>query len=163
VAAEGVYLATAAVAAAGAGFEPGGLVCTWVMFTAMLCFVLGTYDRITLTRNRKGRTKVVKQWRAFFVPLAPVTTDVHGFEGVTTGQWHDAGIMEWMVCINLLPLGIIPAIIYWYNAIYKPHFHVALALNHGHSEVYVYRGRSDEQMNDIADALASASGLSRIA
>jgi hypothetical protein len=162
-AAEGLYLVTAAVAALIAGLEPWGLVCTWVMFTAMLCFVLGTYDRITLTRTRKGRTKVTKQWRAFFVPLAPVTTDVHGFEGVTTGTWHDAGFLEWLVCINLLPLGLIPAVIYWYNAIYKPHFHVALALDHGHSEVYVYRGRSEEQMNDIADALANASGLNRLA
>lgn len=161
-AAEGVYLATAVVAT-GRGFEPWGLVFFWAFFTLQLCFVLGTYDRITLTRDRKGRTKLVKQWRALFVPLQPVTTDVHGFEGVTTGQWHDAGLLEWFVFVSLIFLAVLPAIIWWYNAIYKQHYHVALALNHGHSELYVYRGCNEEQMNDIADAVANASGLRRLA
>ncbi len=134
----------------------------WPFFTAMLCFVLGTFDRITLTRDRRGRTRLIKQWRCFFVPLQPVTTEVRGFEGVTTGRWHDAGLLEWLVVINLIPLGLIPAIIYWYNAIHCQHCHVALALNHGHAEVWVYRGRSEQQMNDIADTLGNASGLRRI-
>jgi hypothetical protein len=129
----------------------------------ILCFVLGTYDRITLMRDSRGRVKITKVWRFCFVPLQPVTTEVRGFEGITTGQWHDAGFLEWFVLASLLPLGIIPSIIWWYNAIYKMHFHVALAMDHGHAEVYLYRGRSQEQMNDIADTVASVSGLRRLA
>lgn len=144
------------------GSSPWPFVVTWPFLTAILAFVLGTYDRIELTRDQKGRVKITKQWRFCFVPLAPVTTPVRGFEGVTTGQWHDAGFLEWFVFGSLLFLAIVPAIIWWYNAIYKMHFHVALAIDHGHADVYVYRGRSQEQMNEIADALCNASGLRRL-
>jgi hypothetical protein len=58
-------------------------------------------------------------------------------------------------------MALVPGFIWWYVAIYKVYFHVALAQDHGHSEVYVYRGRSQEQMNEIADAPCSASGLQR--
>jgi hypothetical protein len=137
-------------------------VVTWPFLTAILCFVLGTYDRIDLDRDHKGRVKLTKQWRFCFFPLMPVTTEIRGFEGVTTGQWHDAGPLEWFIFFFLLFMAVIPALIFWYNAIHKQHFHVALARDHGHAEVWVYRGRDQDQMNEIADVLCNASGLRRI-
>jgi hypothetical protein len=137
-------------------------VVTWPFLTFFLCFVLGTYDRIALTRDTRGRVKVVKTWRFCFVPCTPKETEVRGFEGVITGQWHDAGFLEWLVMFSLLPLGVIPAIIWWYNAIHKAHYHVALARDHGHPEVFVYRGRSEAQMIDICTAVCDASGLANI-
>jgi hypothetical protein len=148
--------------ALGTFASPWPFVLTWPWMTAVLCFVLGTYDRIELVRDSKGRVKVTKQWRFFFVPARPVTTEVRGFEGVTTGQWHDAGFLEYFVFLSLLTMALVPGFIWWYVAIYKVYFHVALAQDHGHSEVYVYRGRSQEQMNEIADALCNASGLQRL-
>jgi hypothetical protein len=139
-----------------------GFVMAWPFLASMLCFVLGTYDRVDLTRDERGRVKVVVHWYFFFVPTRPQETEVRGFEGITTGQWHDAGILEWIIFIDLLMLGIIPGIVWWYNAIHKPHFHVALARDHGHSEVYVYRGRSQEQMNDIATTLCNAANLRNV-
>lgn len=146
-------------------FEGGWpFVVTWPFLTAMLSFVLGTYERIELERDRKGRVKITRRWRFCFVPLAPVTTDVRGFEGVTTGQWNDAGPLEWTIfgVLFVSGYGVIPALIYWYKAIYQVHFHVGLALDHGRTEVYIYRGSSDEQMNDIADTICNASGLRRV-
>ena len=45
-----------------------GLIAFWVLFTALLCFILGTFEHITLLRDRKGRGKLIKQWRFVFVP-----------------------------------------------------------------------------------------------
>ncbi len=160
---QGFHWFCAALGVATGTFDsPWPFVVTWPLLTAVLLFLLGTYDRIEIVRDTKGRAKVTKMWRVFFVPTQPVTTEVRGFEGVTTGQWHDAGFLEWFVFLSLLCNGLIPGLIWFYVAIYKVHFHVALAIDHGHSDVYIYRGRSQEQMNDIADALCDASGLKRL-
>jgi hypothetical protein len=39
---------------------------------------------------------------------------------------------------------------------------VALARDHGNPEVYVYRGRNANQMNEIADTLAQMADLRRL-
>ena len=52
---------------------------------------------------------------------------------------------------------------WWYVVINKPNFHVALAVDHGHAEVYVYRGKSEEQMHEIGRVLVDASGLRMLA
>jgi hypothetical protein len=135
---------------------------TWPLMAALACFVLGTYDTIDLVRDTRGRTTITIRWHFFFVPTLPQETQVRGFEGIVTGQWLDAGFLEWFVCLSLLPVGVIPSIIYWYLAIYKPFYHVALAQDHGHAAVYVYRGHSDAQMNDIAQAICNAAGLRNV-
>jgi hypothetical protein len=134
----------------------------WAPMTAILCFVLGTYERIDLTRDSRGRVTLTKRWRFCFVPLAPQETEVQGFEGVINGQWNDTGLFEWLVFLSLLCLGVIPAFIWWYNAIYKNYYHVALARDHGHAEVYVYRGRTEQQMHEIAAAVCEATGLRNV-
>jgi hypothetical protein len=135
---------------------------TWPLLTCLSCFVLGTYDTITLTRDTRGRTTITIQWRFFFVPTLPVETQVRGFEGIVTGQGCDGGFLEWFVCICLLPLGLLPSIVWWYLVIHKPFFYLALAQDHGHAEVRVYRGHSAEQMNDIALAICNATGLRNV-
>ena len=45
-------------------------------------------------------------------------------------------------------MGLAPALVWWYLAIYSNHYHVSLARNHAHAEVTVYRGRSEAQMQE---------------
>jgi hypothetical protein len=135
---------------------------TWPLMAALACFVLGTYDKIDLVRDTRGRTTITIRWHFFFVPTLPQETQVRGFEGIVTGQWLDAGFLEWFVCFSLLPVGVIPAFIYWYLAIHKPFFHVALAQDHGHAAVYVFRGHSSDMMNDIAQTICNATGLKNV-
>ncbi|MGL4552019.1 MAG: hypothetical protein ACRC33_12640 [Gemmataceae bacterium] len=137
-------------------------VISWFPLTAMLCFLLGTYDRIRLTRDTKGRVRVEKQWRFAFVPLKPEKTDVRGYEGVVSGPWMETGVMEWYVLVSLLMWGIIPGLIWYWQTIASPHYMVALAQDHGRPEFYVYRGRNPAQVNEIAEAICSATGLERI-
>jgi hypothetical protein len=134
----------------------------WLPLTAILCFVLGTYDRVDMVRDARGRVTLTLRWRFCFVPLAPKVVEVRGFEGVVVGRWNDAGFWEWMVLICLLCMGIIPALIWWYHAIHRSQYHVALAASHGRAEVFVYRGRQEEQMNEIAKALCDATGLRNV-
>lgn len=153
-------VAVMVVAVLGVGVWP--FVVTWPLLTGILCFILGTYDRVQLVRDRKGRVSITVEWRLCFVPAKKETTEVRGFEGVTTGQWLDAGFLEWLVFGSLLFLGIVPALIWWYHAIHKVYYHVALSRDHGHAEVYVYRGKREDQMQQIAEAVCNASGLRNV-
>jgi hypothetical protein len=153
----GFHLLLTGLAAIGGNATP--FLLAGVPLTAILCFVLGTFDRLDLTRDTRGRVTLTRRWRVCFVPIKPQVTEVHGFEGVVIGQWNDAGAIEWAILISLLCLGLIPALIWWYVAIYCNHYHVSLARDHGFSEVHVYRGRSEEQMHDVTKTLCQASGL----
>jgi hypothetical protein len=135
------------------------VIVSWFPLTIILAFVLGTYDRVQILRDERGRVSVIKRWRCFFIPLAPQRHEVRGYEGVLIGGWNDSGIMEWVICISLLCMGCLPALIWWYVAIYQNHYHVALAEDHGRKALTVYRGRSEEQMHDVAKVLCDASGL----
>jgi hypothetical protein len=131
----------------------------WFPLTFIVAFVLGTYDRVQIFRDERGRVTLVRQWRFFFIPATPVTREVRGYEGVLIGSWNDSGIMEWFICISLLFLGCLPAVIWWYVAIYQSHHHVAMAEDHGRPALTVYRGRSESQMHEIAGVLCEATGL----
>jgi hypothetical protein len=134
----------------------------WFPMTGLLLFILGTYDHIRLNRDTKGRVKLIKTWRFAFVPLVPEVTNVRGYEGVVSGPWHQAGFLEWGVLIALLFWGLIPGFIWYWTVIHTPQYMVALARDHGNPEVYVYRGRNANQMNEIADTLAQMADLRRL-
>jgi hypothetical protein len=129
-----------------------------ILFTAMGSFLLGTYDTIDLSRDRKGHVTLVKTWRGCFIPLAPTRIYITGHSGIVTGRSSEAGFWEWFILLCLLP-SVIPAFLWWYVAIHKIMFHVALARDHGYPAVMVYRGWSEGQMNDIAQTLATATGF----
>src|SRR5262249_24870585 len=41
---------------------------TWPLLMANLIFVVGTYDRVELERDRRGRVRVTTRWRFCFIP-----------------------------------------------------------------------------------------------
>jgi ribosomal protein L40E len=134
----------------------------WPLMTGLTCFVLGTYDSIELKRDEKGRVELTIQWRTAFVPQEAQKIDVRGYEGVVSGPWQTIGFLEWFVFLSLLTWGIVPGLVWYYFAMHLPHYSVALAENHGQATVYVYRGRSAEQMNDIAEAICAAASIRRL-
>src|SRR5205085_1443130 len=47
--------------------EPLMFLGPWLLFTALFSFILGTFDRIDLTRDRRGRVELTKTWRVCFL------------------------------------------------------------------------------------------------
>ena len=129
---------------------------SWLVYTAMTAFLLGTYDHGDLKRFRSGRADLMRAWRVGFVPLPPEKIDVRDYFGVSGGSGEGAGFWEWLVFLILLVSGIVPAVVYWYCAIYLTEYYVALTNEHGHPEVKVYRGWSRERMQEIQEALRTA-------
>jgi hypothetical protein len=131
----------------------------WAFFGLLLAFLLGTFAKIDLTRDRKGLVVVTVTWRFCFLPFPPRVTEVRAFGGVTAGQYDPSGFWEWFIFIWLLLPGVLPGLFWWYFVIHKIAYHVSLTRDHGYPAVYVYRGRDEGQMRDIAQTLSDATGL----
>jgi hypothetical protein len=136
-----------------------GFIFSTLLFAVMTSFLLGTFDRIELRRDEKGRVVVTKQRRYCFFLAPPRRIEIRGFEGVLTGRVSEVSGWEWIVFGILLLSGIIPGLVWWYFVIHKITFQVALAQDHGQVAEIVYRGWSEEQMHEIQRVLCDASGL----
>jgi hypothetical protein len=159
IAAEVVFVA-ACVVSVSAGAPFFGAFFTWLTFTAMTAFLLGTYDHIHLTRNKKGRVRLTKKWTICFIPRPPQEIDVSDYGGVTHGPRDENSMMEWMILLLLVISGIIPGLIWLYFVFIRTSFEVALTKQHGHDELVVYRGSNDKMVVDIADTLRKTARLS---
>jgi hypothetical protein len=123
----------------------------WIMISLMQAFVLGTYDRITLTRSTKGKVTLTKSWRVCFWPLAPKPIRWREYEGITV-RISAAGAMEWLMFLILMP-GIILPLLWWWYAIRPDHSTVALTQNLGDPVWILYAGTDNERAKEIAGAV----------
>jgi hypothetical protein len=127
-------------------------------FAGMSSFLMGTFDRIDLVRNEKGKVTLTKTRRVCFIEAVTLPIDVRGHEGIVTGRTSEVSFWEWLVFFCLLP-GIIPALFWWYYAIHKITYRASLARDHGYPAAIGYEGWDEKQMRDIAVTLSGAAGL----
>lgn len=131
----------------------------YLFAVAMQAFLLGSFDRIQLTRSRKGNVKITRTWRFLFVEQPPMNLKWRECDGVMIGKSHEVGILDWYMFLVLLPFFVFPAIIWWWLVIHPDRFFVALTKDHGYPEEVLYRGLSEERAQEIADAVKEATGL----
>jgi hypothetical protein len=156
---EAVFV-TAAVAGVVAGDAPVfGVFFPWLFFTAMTAFLLGTYDHIHLSRNKKGRVRITKTWTVCFFPRPPEVVDVADYGGVVYGQYDETRFMEWLILLLLLPMGIIPGILWFYFVIFRTTSQVALSRDHGYPEFVLYRGGNQALVREIAETVRDVAHL----
>jgi hypothetical protein len=151
-----VSLGMIAVVAEGAWV---GFVTAWLLFTGLTGFLLGTYDRVELTRNKRGQVKLSKTYRVFFFLREPKFYKLAEFEGVVTGRANDVDITDWIIAGILLPFGLIPAILWWWYFIHHDQFFAALSRDHGFPSDILYQGLSQEHAEEIAKTIRDAAGL----
>jgi len=129
----------------------------WCTFSVLLAFILGTFDRLDFTRDRRGRTRLIKTWRYLFLARPPEVIDLRDYEGVATGP-ADKNIMDWIVCLALAP-SVIFAILWWLYVVRAPDFHVSLTQHHGFPEMPLYKGSNQNRVKEIADTLHEMAGV----
>lgn len=140
------------------GAELSAIVPPWLVLTLLSSFLFGTYARLDLLREPSGRVHLSKTWRICFVQQATQPIPLHGYEGLVSGRASEAGSWEHAVFFLLMPT-VIPAFLWWYYAINKVVYHVALARDHGYPAVYLFQGWSEAQRDDIALTLSDVAGL----
>jgi len=141
------------------GANLGIFIGSFLVLTAMLSFLVGTFDRIHLTRDTRGRVRLTKTWRVCFVARQPKAIDVRGYEGILSGRHRAVSPWDSWLLYFLIIFGIVPGIIWWYLVFHKLTFHVSLSRDHGFPECIVYSGWNEMQMKEIALTLRDASGL----
>ena len=157
IAAEVLFLVTAIIGLVS-GTPVFGVFFPFLLFSAMTAFLLGTYDQIHLTRNKKGRVRLTKTWTACFLPRPPQQVDVHDYGGVVYGPIEETSIMEWFILLILLPT-IVPAVIWFYFVFVRTSYQVALTKQHGHDELVLYRGGDQAMIIDMAETLREVAHL----
>src|SRR5262249_27272071 len=70
---------------------------SWFIGTVLMAFLLGTYDRVDLARNKKGKVQLSKTWRVCFVPQPTLTIRVSEYEGIATGQCREVSLWDWLI------------------------------------------------------------------
>src|SRR5262249_2038082 len=123
------------------------------VYMLLTSFLLGTWSRLDLARDRKGKVRLTQTWYCCFIPLSPTPIRVYTYEGVATGTDHEAGCWEGWGFFNRLPFLLIAGLLWWYYAIRRDVFYVALTKDHGFPERMIYRGWDDDRMREIAATL----------
>lgn len=145
---------------------------TWTMFpnvaavlltfwftTSLEAFLLGTYDRIDLTRSRKGHVCLTRTWRVAFIPMKPAVLRCAEFEGIIIARLHEPKWEDWFMMLMLLPYGLIPAILWWWFVIRPERVHVALCKDHGFADTLLYRCLDEDDACAVAETVADVTGL----
>jgi len=142
-----------------AGADLFTLLFGWMIGAALLAFVLGTYQRVNLRRNQKGRSFLTTTLRIAFIPRATVAVPWREYEGVVTGVSHEVDFWDWVVVVMMLGYFIVPGVLWWYYVVHPDQFHAALSKDHGYAALILYRGSSEERAKEIAAAVSDATGL----
>jgi Double zinc ribbon len=128
-------------------------------YTLLVSFLLGTWDRLDLTRDRKGKVQLTQTWYICFIPRAPDHIKIYSYEGISTGTDWEAGCWEWFVFWNLFFSGVVPGLLWWYFVIHQDVFFVALTKDHGFPDRKIYRGRDDDRMREIAGTIRDVADM----
>jgi hypothetical protein len=128
-------------------------VAAWLGFSTLTAFLLGTYARTELTRNERGKVRLTQTWRVCFFARPTETIRRSDYEGVASGKARSADFWDWVTLIALTLAGIVLGVFWWYFAIWRDSFFVALTRDHGFPERTLYWGWDEQQAADMANAL----------
>jgi hypothetical protein len=153
----------------------------WLCATAMLAFLLGTYNRIHMTRNKRGRVTLKETWRICFVPLQEHELDLRIYEGVSIQQRFERTFWDWLMLLflaapavslvpavlarnwmgilYLIPFAVVPALLWWLLVMQRTLYEASLTRDHGYAAKLLYRGWSKALQEEIVETLSVAARL----
>jgi hypothetical protein len=138
-----------------AGLSVGGI----VVGAVALAFLLGTYDRLHLTRNAKGTVTLTRVWRYAFVGRPPVVVRWKEHEGIRLVHHDTIDTIDVVFTAIFLGAGILPGIVFWYFAVAGDRFDVTLCKDHGHASTVVFRSRDQKRAEEVMSQISDAARL----
>jgi hypothetical protein len=141
--------------AAHEGHAPYAVV-SWLWLSLMAAFLTGTFDRVDLNRGRNGKVRLVKTWYFCFIPRPPEVINLAQYEGIATGQVHELDVSDYIVLLAGIGFFLIPGIVWYVVFMQRDTWYVALTKDHGHPDLWLYRGWSEGRAKEIAETLRTA-------
>jgi hypothetical protein len=128
---------------------------------AVICqaLLLGTFDRLDLTRTAKGKVTLTQQWRVAFSPLPPKTLRWREHEEIRVLH-AEPGALEWVMFLGLLCTTLIGGLVWYWYVIRPGHVKAALCKSLGDPVTPLYLGTSMERAEELAREVAEVTGLS---
>jgi hypothetical protein len=140
------------------GAPLAAFVMSCLFIASLLLFLLGTYDRIDLERNRRGRVRLTKTWRVCFRTWSTESVPWRECDSIATGTTFEVDVWDWVLLLTLLSFFCIPGFVWWY-LMHKVSYFVALTKDHGYPAVALYKGWSEEHMQEMVRTLHEVTGL----
>ena len=130
-------------------------VCSIALVSAgLMASLIGTCDRLHLTRTTKGKVVLTHTWRYAFIAWPPRTIRWKEHEGVCIASSDEVDPFEWMMAGFLCLYAIFHGVLFWWMVIRPDKFDVALCKHHGHPTTLICRttklGRAQEIMMAIS-------------
>jgi hypothetical protein len=139
----------------------GRAVTTVAGFMVMVAFqalILGTFDRLDLTRTSKGKVTLIQLWRVGFWPLEPKTLKWREAEEIRV-MHAESGCLEWVIFFILLDTTLIGGILWYWYVIRPGPVKAALCKDLGDPVTPLYLGTSTERAEEVAKAVSEATGI----
>jgi hypothetical protein len=138
--------------------DVAGFLGSWLLFSFLLAFILGTYERVDVQRSRRGHVTISKVWRFCFYSK-PYAIEWRDYEGIVTGCSYSGDLWSWIAVLSLVPFGIIPGVLFWYYFIHRETFFVALCKDHGYPEMPLLRSPNEQRIKDVAGVVRQVTEL----
>lgn len=137
-----------------------GMLSALAFTIALQAFLVGTFDRIDLVRTGKEKIRLTRSWRIAFMTAPAVAPIRWGeFEGLSIRNAHEPRIEDWVVCLILLPYGLLPGILWWWFVIQPVRWHVIMSKDHGFPDTILFRTTDVNLAEEVAATVADVTGL----
>jgi len=141
----------------GVAVVTGGF--AFLVNSGMQAFIIGTFDTLRVRRDEKGKGTLTRLRRVAFIPMNPMPIEWKHLTGVGRVATHSGGIIDWVTCLYLLMSGCLPGILFWWFVLKPERYHAVLCNMYGGIEETLFRGKSQDQAEEIADLVGEATGL----
>jgi hypothetical protein len=130
-----------------------------LMIVALQAFLIGTFEKLSLSRDLKGRVRLMRAWRGAFIPQTPTNVQWREHESIIVIRTNTFSIMDWFFAIVLLGYGIVPGVLFWYFVIQRDKFAVFLCKDHGSPETPIFRTINEDVAKELMKAVSEATAL----
>ena len=130
-----------------------------VFHVALQCFLVGSFDTLTVTRTAKGKATVLRQRRIGFYKIAPEKIPWRESTNLMVTGSQQSGLVEWFTFAYLLGLGCLPGIAFYFVVIRPDRFQINLTDALGVTHETVYRSTSRDDAVAVARFTQDATGL----
>src|SRR5262245_1262331 len=141
----------------------GGATCVgffWIsVMIGLQAFLIGTFEKLTLTRDSKGRVKLTRVWRYAFFPKPAEMVKWRQHDTVSIVQTNEFSIIDLAFAIMLLTYGILPGVLFWWFVIRPDKFTVYLCKDHGFPETPIFRTQNEDLAKEIQTVVSEVTLL----
>lgn len=138
-----------------AGFTLGAAVPT----ALLQAFLLGTYDRLRLTRNSKGQVALTRTWRFAFLNRPTETVRWQEHVSIRIVNLHETDMMDWAVFVILLGYLIVPGVLFLRYAILPDKLDVILCKEHDAAGWTILRSADEALVKEIVKRISELTRL----